>query len=326
MKNMMKAVVLESYGPPDRLRVRDIPKPVPGDHEVLVRVHAAAVNRTDSGLVRAKPFFMRIVTGLLRPKKAVSGSEFAGCVEATGPGVSRFSVGDRVFGFDDGGLGSHAEYLTIGEDAALATMPATASYEQAAGGLEGAHYAINFINKVKLEPGQNVLVNGATGAIGSAAVQLLKVHGIHVTAVCGTGHKDLVRSLGADEVIDYEKEDFTKVPGRFSFVFDTVGKSSFGRCRHLLEPGGTYISSELGYLAQNIPLSLITPLLRGRHVRFPTPVDLQGSVKRVVQLMEEGKFRPVFDRSYPLGEVVGAFRYVESGQKIGNVILQMGPS
>lgn len=322
----MKAWVYTRYGPPDVLRLKEIDKPVPAENEVLVKVFATTVNRTDNATIRAIPFFARVVTGLFRPKKQVPGTEFAGEVEATGARVSSLRPGDRVFGFDDQGSKAHAEYLAIAESR-LVAIPEGISFEQAAPGTEGAHYAINFINKVKLKPGQKVLVNGATGAIGSAAVQLLKYYGAQVTAVCAGENRDLVESLGASRVIDYLTEDFTGDHDRYDYVFDTVGKSSFFKCRRILQPGGVYISSDLGYLAQNIFLPLVTPILKslfgGRKTVFPVPVDLRKSLELVRDLRSQNKFRAVIDRTYPLDDLVEAYRYVATGQKKGNVVISV---
>ena len=206
----MKAAVHTRYGPPDVVRIPEVDKPAAKDNEVLVKVHATTVNRTDCGLRAAKPFINRFFTGLSRPRVTVLGNEFAGAVEAVGRGVTSFEVGDRVFGYNGTRFGAHAEYLAIPEDGSLATMPANLTYEEAAASTEGSHYALSLIRKAKIRSGQDVLVNGATGAIGSAAVQLLKNLGANVTAVCGTEHVELVRGLGADRVIDYTAEDFTK--------------------------------------------------------------------------------------------------------------------
>ena len=200
-------------------------------------------------------------------------------------------------------------------------MPAAASYEQAAASLEGAHYAINFINKVTLEPGQRVLVYGATGAIGSAAVQLLKNRGLHVTAVCGSAHVEQVASLGPDRVIDYMLEDFTLEDQRYDFVFDAVGKRTFGACRRVLTPHGIYISSELGPWGQNLLFALVTPFLGRQKVVFPVPVDIRGTLTLMTRLLDEGAFTPLIDRRYRLEQIREAFAYVASGQKIGNVLV-----
>jgi NADPH:quinone reductase-like Zn-dependent oxidoreductase len=320
----MKAVVRKRYGPPDVLELAEIEQPVAKDDEVLVRVYAATVNRTDCANLRARPFFMRLVTGLLRPGKRVPGTEFAGVIEAAGKSVTSLNPGEKVFGFDDEGSGSQAQYLTITEDRVI-QMPEDITFEQAAASSEGMHYAYNFINKVNIKRGQYALVNGATGAIGSAAVQLLKYFEVNVTAVCATKNIELVRSLGANRVIDYTEEDFTEDDQKYSYVFDTVGKSSFFKCRRLLSPGGIYISSDLGYMAQNMFLPFITPiikpLLRNRKTIFPLPVDIKGSLSLVKKLIEQGRFKAVIDRSFTLEEIVDAYRYVETGEKTGNVVI-----
>ncbi len=322
----MRTVYRDRYGPPEVLRVTDVDAPEPGAREVLVRVHAATVNRTDCAALWGKPFVYRFFVGFPRPTRRATGTDFAGEVIALGQGVTGFRVGDRVWGFDDHGAGSHAELMTLGEDRPIGKMPAGISYEQAAASLEGAHYAINFINKVRLKPGQRVLVNGATGAIGSAAVQLLKVEGVHVTAVCGPDHVERVAALGADRVIDYVSQDFTKEAMQYDFVFDAVGKNTFGRSKSVLSPRGIYISSELGPWWQNLPLALVTPLSGGRKVIFPVPVNVNATLTLMARLLEEGKFKPLIDRRYPLDRIREAFDYVASGQKIGNVMLQTGHS
>jgi NADPH:quinone reductase-like Zn-dependent oxidoreductase len=317
----MKAAVHTRYGPPEVVRVADVEKPVAEHNEVLVKVHATTVNRTDSATRAAKPFFARLVTGVRQPKETVLGNEFAGEVEAVGGGVTLFDVGDRVFGYIEGSFGAHAEYLTIAEDASLALMPADTTFEDAAPGTEGSHYALSFIRKADIRSGQDVLVNGATGAIGSAAVQLVKSLGANVTAVCDTEHMDLVERLGADRVIDFTADDFTEDGQTYDVVLDAVGKSTFGRCGHLLKPGGIYESSELGPWGQNPFLALITPLFRGKKVIFPIPQCDQEMVRYFSDLMESGEFAPVIDRRYALDEIVEAYRYVETGQKIGNVVI-----
>jgi NADPH:quinone reductase-like Zn-dependent oxidoreductase len=319
----MKAAVHTRYGPPEVVRISEIEKPAVKDHEVLVKVHATTVNRTDCGLRAAKPFIYRFFIGLTRPRMTVLGNEFAGVVEAVGGGVTTIEVGDRVFGFSGTSFGAHAEYLAIPEDGLIATMPADLTFEEAAPGTEGSQYALSMIRTAKVQGGQDVLVNGATGAIGSAAVQLLKSLGAHVTAVCGTDNLELVKGLGADRVIDYTAEDFTKDEQRYDAVLDAVGKSSFGRCRRLLKPRGTYLSSDLGPLSQNPFLALVTPLFGGRKVRFPIPTqrDRAMVMRFLKELIESGAFMPLIDRRYPLDEIVEAYRYVETGQKLGNVVI-----
>ena len=208
----MQAAVQTRYGPPDVVRIAEVEKPTIRDNEVLVQVHATTVNRTDCACRAAKPFFMRLFTGLIRPRATVLGNEYAGVVEAVGSGVTAFSVGEKVFGYNEGPFGAHAQYLAVPEDGSLATMPANVTYEEAAPSTEGSHYALAHIRGAKITSGQDVLVYGATGAIGSAAVQLLKSLGVNVTAVCGTDNMDLVKGLGADRVIDYTADGLH--PGR----------------------------------------------------------------------------------------------------------------
>ena len=317
----MKAAVHTRYGPPDVVRVVDVPTPAPRENEVLVKVQATTVNRTDCGFRGAKPFFARAFTGLVRPRVTILGNEFAGQVQAIGSSVTSFAVGDRVFGYDDTVCGAHAQYLTIREDASLARIPGSLTYAEAAPATEGSHYALAAIEKAKIRNGQSVLVNGGTGAIGSAAIQLLASRGVHVTAVCDTTHLDLVRRLGAERVIDRTVEDFTQDAQTYDVVFDAVGKSSFGRCRRLLEPRGVYLSTDLGPGAQNPFLALVTPVLPGKSVLFGFPRHNQAMMNYFRDLMESGLFRPVIDRSYPLAEIVAAYRYVETGQKVGNVVI-----
>jgi NADPH:quinone reductase-like Zn-dependent oxidoreductase len=322
----MKAAVRTRYGPPDVVRIAEVDKPAPRDDEVLVKVHATTVNRTDCGVRAAKPFIYRFFLGLRRPRLTVLGTEFAGEVEAVGVRVTAFKVGDRVFGFSGDRFGAHAEYLAVPESGVLATMPATLTYEEAAPSTEGSQYALSGIRAAKARSGQDVLVNGATGAIGSAAVQLWKHLGAKVTAVCGTGQAELVRGLGADRVIDYTAKDFTKDEQRYDVVHDAVGKSSFGRCRRLLKPGGVYLPADLGPLSLNPILALVTPLFGGRKVLFPLPRRDPGMAGYLKELIESGAFRPLIDRRYPLDQIVAAYRYVEAGQKIGNVVISVQPS
>jgi NADPH:quinone reductase-like Zn-dependent oxidoreductase len=342
----MKAAVHTRYGPPEVVRISEVARPTVEDDEVLVNVHATTVNRTDCGFRSGRPLIARLaisaftaaqvsgplakatafLTGLVRPHTTVLGNEFAGVVEVVGAAVTAFAVGERVFGYSGDRFGAHAEYLSIPEAGPLATMPSNLTYEQTAASTEGAHYALSLIRAAKIHSGQDILVNGATGAIGSAAVQLLKSLGATVTAVCDTKNLRLVSGLGADRVIDYTAEDFTKDEQTYDVVLDAVGKSSFGRCNRLLRPGGTYLSSELGRWAQNPVLALVTPLFGGKRVMFPIPKHDQQMVRYFKELIESGRFTPVIDRRYPFDQIVEAYRYVETGQKIGNVVISAKPS
>ena len=322
----MMAAVRTGYGPPEVVRIVEVDKPALKDNQVLVKVHATTVNRTDCGFRAGRPFFIRALTGLPQPKVTVLGTEFAGEVEAVGDSVTSFAVGDRVFGFKGLPFGAHAQYLVIPGDGFLATMPAQLSFEEAAPSTEGSHYALSFIRKAKVSSGQDVLVNGATGAIGSAAVQLLKHLGAKVTATCGSEHLKLVKGLGADRVIDYTAQDFTRDTQRYDVVLDAVGKSSFLRCRRLLKPRGVYLSSEFGPLAQNLVLALVAPLLGGRKVLLNIARDDPQVASYLREVLESGAFRPLVDRRYQLEEIVEAYRYVETGRKIGNVVISVEPS
>jgi NADPH:quinone reductase-like Zn-dependent oxidoreductase len=320
----MKAFVHTKYGPPEVLQLKEVPVPVPRDHEILVKVYAATVNRTDDGLLRADPFIARFFTGLFRPSNIISGSEFAGQVHAIGNAVTLFKPGDRVFGFCE--FGAHAEYVNISEDGPVALIPDKMSYEQAAPLTEGAHYALNYIKKTDIVPGKRVLIYGATGAIGSAALQIIKSIGAEVTAICDTARLELVQSLGADKVIDYSSEDFTQSDEKYHVVLDAVGKCSFRKCKPLLVDGGIYISTDLGYLAQNPFLAIITPLSGGKKVLFPIPVIDKEMIIYLKDLAETGKFKPVIDRKYSFEGIPEAFRYVNKGQKTGNVIIIVNPN
>ena len=317
----MKASVHTKYGSPDVLRLMEVERPVPKDDEVLIRIRATTVNRTDCGFLRGEPFIVRFFSGLLRPKATILGSELAGEVEAAGKDVTSFRQGDQVFGLTDMHFGAHAEYVCLPEEAPIATRPANMDYEEAAAVCDGAMLAIAFIRRTTPREGQRILVNGADGSIGSAAVQLARYFGAEVTAVCRAKNLELVRSLGADAVIDYTSEDFTRCGQKFDAVFDAVGKSSFRKCGNLLKPGGVYLSSELGFLAQNPLLALWTPGIGGKKIKFPIPKVSKKDVCFFKELVEAGKYKAVIDRRLPLERIVEAYRYVESGQKTGNVVI-----
>ncbi len=319
----MRAAVRHVYGPPESIQLENIPIPEPKSDEVRVRVMATTVNRTDIGVLTGKPYLMRAFAGFPKPTLPVTGTDFAGVVDKVGASVTEFQVGDRVWGFDDNGCGTHGEFVCFSTKKAILKIPEGVRYTEIVACAEAAHYAINFLNKVKLESGDHVLVNGGTGAIGSAAIQLLKSRGIQVTAVCYEKDVKTVKALGADRVIALEKEDFTKEAIQYEFVFDAVGKSRFSRCKPILKAGGIYISSELGPNWENVTLALTTPLLGGKKVIFPLPTDLLGSMKTIQDLFLQGKFKPLIDRTYTLNQIRDAFAYVASGQKNGNVILDL---
>lgn len=317
----MRAVIRSQYGGPEVLSVKEQTTPLPNKDEVLMRVQRTTVNRTDCGILRGRPFLIRFFSGLFKPSTSSPGTDFAGVVEQVGNMVDRFNVGDRVFGLRDAGLASQREYMTFKASDAIEQIPEDVSFNDAVASLEGAHYAYNFINKVKIDQGSKVLVNGGTGAIGSAAIQLLKNTGAQVTAVTDTNHVTALEALGPDKTIDYTKTDFTVDEIEYDFVFDAVGKSSFDPCKKLLKPTGVYISSELGPGAENFYLPVITKLKGGKRVIFPIPSNCKRSVQIMIDLLSKGVFKPLIDTVYPMTSIQDAYTYVESGQKIGNVII-----
>ena len=323
--NRMRAAVHERYGPPSVMRIAEVARPEPGPRDLLVKVHASTMNRSDCGFRAAKPFIVRPFSGLLRPRHPVSGTEFSGVVAAIGREVTEFAEGDAVFGrLQDERPGAHAEYLLIPASGAVAHKPSNLSHEQAAAICDGAMMAAMYLRQVDLARHPRILVNGASGAIGSAAVQLAKARGALVTAVCKTESIEIVRALGADRIVDYRREDFTATDAVHDIVLDVVPTSSFGRCRRLLREGGYYLSAELGPWCQNPLLALWTPLARSRvQVRFPIPFYRKWEASALKDLAEAGRFTPVIDRVYPLDEIVAAAEYVETGEKIGNVVISV---
>ena len=323
----MKAVINARWGSPDVLDIRQVPKPEPKAGEVLIRVHATTVSRTDCGMLRPHPWFVRLFAGLFRPKLTTLGMDFAGEVEAIGPGVTLFKPRDRVFGLSPDVFGAHAEYLCVPETGAIASMPAGATFRKSVV-CEGAWYADTYLKAFRLKPGDRILIYGASGAIGTAAVQLAKSYGAKVTAVVATQHLDLVRTLGADRAVDYRFEDFTRIGETFDYVFDAVGKTTYFTCRRLLKPEGVFAATDLGPCCQNPLLTVWSQVTGSRRVIFPLP--LSGTARAFVEFlkdrMEAGEFRPVIDREYPLEEIADAYRYVETGQKTGIVVINVWPA
>jgi NADPH:quinone reductase-like Zn-dependent oxidoreductase len=318
----VRAVVCERYGPPDVLRLADIERPVPRRDQLLVKVHATTVTRTDCEFRQAKPFVSRFVTGLARPKWKVFGYELAGEVAAIGADISEFAVGDEVFGVNAGlrpdSFGAHAEYVCVHRDAPLARKPANVTFEQAAAACDGAILALGCLRPAGVTAGTTILVYGASGSIGTAAVQLATHFGADVTAVCGARSAELVRSIGAQKVIDYEREDFSRNGRLYDVVYDAVGKLSFARCKPSLRPGGHYLTTDG---LKNIVLAR-TSRFGDKTVVFPVPPRYtKDDVAFVAGLIEASSYRAVIDRCYPLEQVVEAARYVETGQKTGNVVL-----
>lgn len=319
----MKAAVYLNYGAPEVVKISDVGKPDPKGNEVLVKVYATSVNRTDCGFRSGKPYIVRLFSGLFKPRQTILGSDFGGEVEAVGKDVKTFEKGDKVFGFHPDIFGAHAQYICIPEQASLTAMPKNISYEEAAAICEGAHYAMNYLKEIDFKKQNKILINGATGAIGSAAVQLAKYYGAEVTAVCNTKSVELVISLGADTVIDYEKEDFTQLNHIFDVVLDAVGKSTFFKCRKILKKGGLYFSTEFGPYYQNMFLPLATSLFGKKKMLFPLPKHSKKEVIFFKEIIESGHYKAVIDKIYPLDEICEAYRYVETGQKTGSVVIEV---
>jgi NADPH:quinone reductase-like Zn-dependent oxidoreductase len=318
----MRAVVHDRYGPPEVLRVAEVERPVPKEDEVLVRVHASTVTRGDAMGVRSAEYrFTRLFTGIRRPRRTIAGMEFAGCVEDVGAAVTEFRVGDEVFGIEGG---ANAEYVTARESDVIAQKPTGLTYEEAAAVPDGSLLALTCLRPAYPLRGKSVLVYGAAGSIGTGAVQLLAHHfEAQVTAVCDTKDVELVRSLGARDVLDRFREDFTQNGKTYDVIFDAVGKHSFRRCLRSLKAGGIYISVDLGFM-YHVPLvALITRFVGSRRATLGIGRYRREDLLLVKELVETGKYRPVIDRRYALDEVVDATRYVETGQKTGNVVLRV---
>lgn len=318
----MKASIREKYGSPKRIKIEDIENPIPKDNEILIKVHATTVNRTDCANLTAKPFIMRFVLGLFKPRKIILGTDFAGEVISLGENVKSFRIRDKVFGFNDTGSESQAEYITK-VDSDLFPIPENINHKQAAASLEGAHYAYTFIHKVNIQSGQKILINGATGGIGSALLQFVRQYDVQITATCNTKNVKLIKSLGADKIYDYTKKDFTGDKDKYDFIFDAVGKSTFGKCKPLLKEKGIYISSELGPYSQNLFYAITTSISNKKKVIFPVPYSTQKTIPFIMQLLKKEKFKPVIDREYLLGDITLAYEYVLSGEKTGNVIINV---
>ncbi|MGN6430336.1 MAG: NAD(P)-dependent alcohol dehydrogenase [Gaiellaceae bacterium] len=319
----MRAVVHERYGPPDVLRVDEVERPVPEEDEVLVRVHASTVTRGEAMGVRSVDYrFTRAFTGIRRPRKTFFGSEFAGRVEEVGAVVTELHVGDDVFGTRGG---ANAEYVAVPEASVIAPMPKGLTYEEAAAIPDGSLLALSCLRPAYPLQGKSVLVYGAAGSVGTAAVQLLANHFevAHLTAVCDTKDVELVRSLGAQEVVDRLREDFTHTGETYEMIFDAVGKHSFRRCRHSLKTGGIYVSMDLGFMYHLPLLAVVTRFAGSRRATVGIGRYRKEDLLLVKGLVEAGRYRPVIDRTYALDEIVEATSYVESGRKTGNVVIRV---
>jgi NADPH:quinone reductase-like Zn-dependent oxidoreductase len=318
----VKAVVHDRYGPPDVLRIDEVERPVPEENEVLVKVIASTVTRGDAMGVRHADYrFTRVLTGIRRPRQTPFGSEFAGRIEEVGSAVTELRAGDEVFGVKGG---ANAEYLAVREDGVIAPKPAGLTFEEAAAVPDGSLLALSCLRPASPLEGKTVLVYGAAGSVGSAAVQLLAHHfEVDVTGVCDTKDVELVRSLGAGEVIDRLRQDFTKNGAKYDVIFDAVGKHSFRRCRSSLNPGGIYISMDLGFMYHVPFLALVTRFVGSKRATVGIGRYRKEDLLLIKELVEAGKYRPVIDRTHDLDQIVEAVRYVESGQKTGNVVLRV---
>jgi NADPH:quinone reductase-like Zn-dependent oxidoreductase len=318
----MKAVVQDRYGPPEVLRIEEVERPVPKDDEILIRIRASTVTQTDTHARRADLFLWRFVLGLRRPRARTLGVELAGVVEAVGAAVHEFKVGDEAFGRPSSYFGAHAEYICVSDRAALAHKPAGMSFDEAASVCDGAAQALDTLRQADVQAGRRIVIYGASGSLGTAAVQLAKHLGAHVTAVCGTDHVELVRSLGADEVIDYRLQDFTRNGQIYDAIIDAVGKYSFRRGRRSLKPGGVYVATDGGrFLVETVALLVVTRFVGSKRVRSGIGRRRKQDVLMLKELIEAGEFRAVIDRRYPMDRVVEAHRYVETWHKAGNVVL-----
>lgn len=318
---IMKAAFRDHYCYPEKISIKSLEIPLINPDEILIRVRSTTVNRTDCANLTAKPFIMRFVLGLFKPKQTVLGTDFSGEIVLIGSNIKSFRVGDSVFGFHDTGIQSQAEYLKCKENQAF-KIPEGINFRQAAASLEGAHYAYTFLHKVKLCPNQSVMVHGASGGIGSALIQFLNQYDLKISATCSSKNIELIKSLGAEVVYDYTKEDFTKSDCKYDFIFDTVGKSTYGVCKSILKNNGVYISSELGPYSQNLFLSMISVFMK-KKVVFPVPYSKNLTIPYIIKTLEDGSFKPLIDREYPLKQISNAYEFVMSGQKTGNVTISI---
>ncbi|MTI41148.1 NAD(P)-dependent alcohol dehydrogenase [Fulvivirga lutimaris] len=325
MNQTMKATVATGYGSPEVLQLQVVTRPTPKPNEVLVRVMTSAATTADAMMRTGKPYIARLFVGLFKPKKPISGTGFAGVVEQAGEAVKDFKVGDRVFGETTFGFSSNAEYLTISEDGVILPMPENLDFSEAANFCDGHLTSFNFLIEIaKIEAGQKVLINGASGSLGTSAIQIAKHMGAQVTAVCSGRNIGLVQSLGADQVVDYQQKDFTKSKDSYDFVYDTIGKSSFSACKNILSENGVYLSPVLKFplLLQMVKTSFFGQ----KKAKFEATgankeEKLRGLLSEVLDIYKEGRLKTVIDRQFPLEKVAEAHRYIDSGHKRGNVVI-----
>jgi NADPH:quinone reductase-like Zn-dependent oxidoreductase len=322
----MKAIVHSKYRPPDELQLMEVDKPVPGNNEVLIKIHATTVTTTDCNarnftfVPESFMFFAKMVFGFKKPKINILGIDLAGQIEAVGKDVKLFKVGDQVFGSPGTKFGGHAEYVSVSENGALAIKPFEMKWEETASLSLAGNTALFFIRDLaKIKTGQKILIHGASGAIGTYAVQFAKYYGAEVTGVCSSMNTEMVKALGADKVIDYTKEDFTKSEERYDFVFNVVGKTTFSQCKGILKQNGIYLEN----MAQikDFLRMFWTSIIGGKKIKAGVSTERAENLKFFIELIQSGKLRPVIDRSFPLEKTVEAFQYVEQGHKKGNVVI-----
>lgn len=321
----MKAAVYSQFGSPDVLTIADVPKPIPGEHEILIRIGASTVTTTDCTARKGRPLYSRAAFGFTRPKHSILGTEFAGTVEAIGSRVSRFSIGDEVVAASGISFGGHAEYICLPEDGAIAGMPNGATFEEAAALCEGGLTALPFLRDVgDVRAGSRILINGASGAVGSASVQLAKTLGVHVTGVCGPTNVDLVKALGADAVIDYSESEFSEIGEQYDVVFDAVGKSSFRKAARAIVPGGIYMTTVPSFSI--IPQALWTTRFGERKARISftglrKPGEKSQDLETLGGFFESGQLKPLIEKTLPLESIAEAHEHIELGHKRGHIVL-----
>lgn len=318
----MKAVLYERYGAPEVLELREVPKPTPKRNEILVKIRATSVTSSEAMMRQGKPYFGRPIIGLTKPRRKVLGLEFSGEVVGLGDQAKEFKVGDKVFGFTGFQCGGYAQFICVPESGSVIAMPNNVTFEEAAALVDGPTTALFFLNKAKIKAGDEVLIYGASGSIGTGAVQLAAHFGAEVTAVCSAANLDLVKSLGAHEAIDYRREDFTKAEEAYDIIFDTVGKTSFAACKGSLRKSGRYLVTVLGL--ESIGQTLLTSMVGDKKATFAMSVDKIAELQLIKDLVEKGKHKPVIDRSYPLDRMSEAHAYVDTGRKRGNVVISVG--